>query len=243
VIDELRDPDIAADTYALTLVPAVALGRFREGRRLARAHDEAASRLTAHHRLHGVAIRVEVETLAGGWEAIAALKEQTEEAVEANLDTPCVRNVLSELLVSAACAYLGDAEESRRLEERAETIGYEEWQLPNVPRLRVALARGDLDAVERLLAKVAHPEGDTWFGLITRATRLDALAALRDARGAEAEAPAFLRGPPYLQAFALRALGVVREDESLLEEALARFQAMRLDWHAVETRKLLATNS
>ena len=243
VLDELRDPDIAADTYALTLVPAVALGRFREGRRLARAHDEVASRLTAHHRLHGVAIRLEVETLAGGWETIVALKKQTEEAVEANLDTPCVRNVLSELLVSAACAYLGDQDESRRLEERAETIGYEEWELPNVPRLRVALARGNLDAVERLLAKVAHPEGETWFGLVTRSTRLDALAALRDARGAEAEAPAFLRGPPYLQPFALRALGVVREDESLLEEALARFQAMRLDWHAAETKKLLATNS
>jgi hypothetical protein len=243
VVDELRDPDIAADTYGLTIVPAVALGRFREGRRLARAHDAVASRLTAHHRLHGVAILLEVETLAGGWETMAALRERTEQAVEANLDTPCVRNVLSSLLVSAACAYLGDEEESRRLEERAETIGYEEWELPNVPRLRLALARGDLERVERLLAEVAHPEGESWFGLITRATRLDALAALRDAKGAEAEAPAFLGGPPYLQPFALRALGVVRDDDSLIEEALSRFEAMRLDWHAAETRKLLATSS
>jgi class 3 adenylate cyclase len=240
VIDELRDPDLVADTYALTLVPAVALGRFREARRLARAHDEIASRLTAHHRMHGVAILLEVETLAGAWETMAALKERTEEAVEANLETPCVRNVLSELLVSAACAYLGDEDESRRLEERAETIGYEEWELPNVPRVRVALARGELDAVERLLAKVTNPEGETWFGLITRATRLDALAALRDAKGTEAEAPPFLGGPPYLQPFALRALGVVREDEAMIEQALSRFEAMRLDWHAAQTRKLLA---
>jgi class 3 adenylate cyclase/tetratricopeptide (TPR) repeat protein len=243
VLDELRDPDLVADTYAMAIVPAVALGRFREGRRLARAHDEVASRLTAHHRVHGVAIQLEVETLAGGWEAMAALKQRTEEAVEANLDTPCVRNVLSELLVSAACAYLGEEEESLRLEERAETIGYEEWTLPNVPRVRVALARGDLDRVERLLAKIAHPEGETWFGLITRVTRLDALAALRDAKGAEAEATPFLGGPPYLQPFALRALGVVREDESLIEEALSRFEAMRLDWHASETRRLLGTKS
>jgi class 3 adenylate cyclase/tetratricopeptide (TPR) repeat protein len=243
VLDQLRDPDLAAETYALTLVPAVALGRFREGRRLARAHDEVASRLTPHHRLHGVAILLEVETLAGGWETMVALKERTEQAVEANLDTPCVRNVLSELLLSAAYAYLGDEEESRRLEERAETIGYEEWELPNVPRLRVALARGDLDRVERLLAKVAHPEGETWFGLITRATRLDALAALRDVTGAEAEAPPFLTGPPYLEPFALRTLGVVRADESMMEQALARFEAMRLDWHAAETRKLLAAKS
>jgi class 3 adenylate cyclase len=241
VLDELRDPDLVADTYAMTIVPAVALGRFREGRRLARAHDEVASRLTAHHRVHGVAILLEVETLAGGWEAMAALKQRTEEAVEANLDTPCVRNVLSGLLVSAACAYLGDEEESRRLEEQAETIGYEEWELPNVPRLRLALARGDLERVERLLARVAHPEGETWFGLITRATRLDALAALRDAKGAEAEAPPFLTGPPYLEPFALRALGVVRENESLIEQAFSRFEAMELDWHAAETRKLLAS--
>jgi class 3 adenylate cyclase/tetratricopeptide (TPR) repeat protein len=243
VFDELRDPDVAAETYSQTIVPAVALGRFREGRRLARAHDEVASRLTAHHRMHGVAILLEVETLGGGWETMVELKERTEQAVEANLDTPCVRNVLSELLVSAACAYSGDEEESRRLEERAETIGYEEWELPNVPRLRLALARGDLGRVERLLAKVAHPEGETWFGLITRATRLDALAALRDVKGAEAEVPPFLAGPPYLEPFALRALGVVREDESLIEQALSRFEAMRLDWHAAETRKLLSTNA
>jgi hypothetical protein len=239
VLDELRDPDLVADAYAQTIIPTVALGRFREGRRLAHAHDEVASRLTAHHRVHGVAVLLETEALAGGWDAMVGLKERTERAVEENLDTPCVRNVLSELLISAACAYVGEEEESRRLEEQAETIGYEGWKLPDVPRLRVALARGDFDRMEQLLARVAQPEGETWFGLITKATRLDALAALRDRRGVEAEAPPFLKGSPYLRPFALRALGVVREDESMLEQALSRFEAMKLDWHAAETKKLL----
>jgi class 3 adenylate cyclase len=243
VLDELRDPDLVADIYSQTIPSAVALGRLKEGRRLAQVHDEVASRLTAHHRVHGVAIQIEVETLGGGWETIVALAERTERAVDENLQTPCVRNVLSQLLLSEAYAWLGDEEESRRLEERAETIGYEDWMLPDVPRLRVALARGDLDRVERLLGQVARPEGETWFGLITKATRLDALAALRDAKAVEAEAPPFLRGAPYLEPFALRALGVVRGDESLIEQALARLEAMRLDWHAAETRKLLAQSN
>ena len=35
-----------------------------------------------------------------------------------------------------------------------------------------------------------------------------------------------------------RALGLVEEDETLLERAIERFEAMSLDWHADETRKL-----
>ena len=241
VLDELRDPDIVADSYAQTIIPTVALGRFREGRRLAHGHDEVASRLTAHHRVHGVAVLLETEALAGGWETMVGLKDRTERAVEENLDTPCVRNVLSELLISAACAYQGYAEESRRLEERAETIGYEDWRLPNVPRLRLALARGDLGRVEELIQAVEEREGETWFGLLSKSTLLDALAALRDRAGVEAQAVPLLRpGSPYLEAHALRALGVVRDDESLLEQALSRFATMKLDWHVAETRKLLA---
>jgi class 3 adenylate cyclase/tetratricopeptide (TPR) repeat protein len=241
MLNEIRDPDLVAETYSQTIPPAVALGRLSEGRRLARAHDDVASQLTAHHRVHGVAILIEVETLAGGWDAIVALKRRTEQAVDENLQTPCVRNVLSQLLLSEACAWLGHEEESRRLEQRAETIGYEAWKLPDVTRLRVALARGDVDRVEELLEKVVQPEGETWFGLITKATRLDALAAVRDGRAVEAEAPQFLTGTPYLEPFALRALGVVREEESLIEQAIERFEAMRLVWHAAKTRKLLAS--
>jgi len=37
----------------------------------------------------------------------------------------------------------------------------------------------------------------------------------------------------------LRALGIVREDEALIQQALARFEQMGLDWHAEQTRMLL----
>jgi class 3 adenylate cyclase len=241
LLDELRDPDVVADAYAQTITPTVALGRFREGRRLAHAHDEIASGLTAHHRVHGVAILLETEALAGGWDTMVGLKDRTERAVDENLDTPCVRNVLSELLISAACAYLGEEEESRRLEERAEAIGYEDWRLPNIPRLRLALARDDLGRLEELIQDVEEQEGRTWFGLLSKSTLLDALAALRDRARVETQAAPLLRShSQYLEAHALRALGVVRHDDSMLEQALSRFEAMQLDWHAAETRKLLA---
>ena len=54
-----------------------------------------------------------------------------------------------------------------------------------------------------------------------------------------ADAPAWLIPGTYVEPFALRALGIAREDAQQLEEAATRFAAMDLDWHASETRKLL----
>jgi hypothetical protein len=51
--------------------------------------------------------------------------------------------------------------------------------------------------------------------------------------------PAVLRPHTYLEPFALRALGLVREDEELIREAIDRFRAMELDWHAAQTESLL----
>jgi hypothetical protein len=42
----------------------------------------------------------------------------------------------------------------------------------------------------------------------------------------------------YLGAFALRALGFARRDTSMMNDALARFEAMGLEWHVAETRRL-----
>jgi hypothetical protein len=69
-------------------------------------------------------------------------------------------------------------------------------------------------------------------------TFLDALVALGDRGRIEAEAPKWLKPGIYAEPFALRALGVVREDEQLLNEAVAHFEAMGLEWHASETQKL-----
>jgi hypothetical protein len=38
----------------------------------------------------------------------------------------------------------------------------------------------------------------------------------------------------------MRALGVVREDKALIEQAVDRFEAIGLAWHAEQSRNLLA---
>jgi hypothetical protein len=43
----------------------------------------------------------------------------------------------------------------------------------------------------------------------------------------------------YVEPFALRALGIVREDDTLIEQAQAAFAALRLDWHAAQTDRLV----
>jgi hypothetical protein len=48
-----------------------------------------------------------------------------------------------------------------------------------------------------------------------------------------------LKPKTYLEPFALRALGFARKDDGLIAQAIQRFEAMGLDWHAAETRKLL----
>ena len=69
--------------------------------------------------------------------------------------------------------------------------------------------------------------------------KIDGLAAVRDRPGVEAEAGSHLRPRTYLEPFALRSLGVVREDEALIARALAGFEKLRLGWHAEKTRALL----
>ena len=70
------------------------------------------------------------------------------------------------------------------------------------------------------------------------AALLDALVALGDRGWIESEAPKWLRPGTYVEPFALRALGFAREDEAMLTDAAARFEAMELDWYAGETQKL-----
>ena len=70
------------------------------------------------------------------------------------------------------------------------------------------------------------------------ATLMDALAALDDRAAVEGEAPALLRST-YLAPFALRALGRVRRDEELVQQAAASFEALGLSWHAGQTRTLV----
>jgi len=72
-----------------------------------------------------------------------------------------------------------------------------------------------------------------------QAARLDALVALGDRGRVEEEAAPLLRPNTYLEPYALRALGLMRENEDLIAQAIKRFEKMGLDWHAAETRALL----
>ncbi len=228
----LSDPDDR--TRALLHVTWVYLnaGDLVAARQAARLHVELARGLTPHHRLHGAALQVAVETLGGRWDAVRGLTPEAEAAVDANLaaETPCPQNVTTLLHCALARVYGGDETEASRLEAKADAIGmegYRFWFEP--PRIRLALARNDVTALERLVELAPA------VGIEPPAAFLDALVALGDRDRIEAEAPKWLRSGTYAEPFALRALGVAREDEQLLHEAAARFETMGLDWYARET--------
>ena len=143
---------------------------------------------------------------------------------------------------AVACGELGLAGEATRLEDAAIGQGFQDsgvgfWLDP--PPAHLALLRGDLGRLDALLAS----SGATWHAsldgsLYALATKLDALLALGRTREAEAAAAALLEPGTYLEPFALRTLGLVRRDRALTEQAIARFEAMGLLWHAAKTRTL-----
>jgi hypothetical protein len=160
--------------------------------------------------------------------------------VEENVSTPCIRNARSLLVTALAAAHTGDAETAKYFEERAHeltTEGYE--NVLAAPRAHLALARGEIDLAMALVPPFDEHQLQTWFALPIATARLDALAAARDLERLEREAPRFMRPGMYMEPFALRALGIVREDDELITRALDRFEVMRLDWHAAQTRALL----
>ena len=242
VIDEISDPDHVADIYENAIPVCCALTRFREASRLADEHDAVVEPLSAHHRVHGVSVLLEVEEVRGRWERIRELAGRTEAAVEANLATPCSRNARSLLLTALAAAYAGDEEAARRYERRAEEVATEGYDfVVAAPRVWLALHRGEVDDIAALIEPLRQARNLTaWFALPAAAARLDALAALKERSSVEREAAALLQPGTYLEPFALRALGAVRENEVLIEQARDRFEAMDLEWHAEQTRKLMA---
>jgi hypothetical protein len=190
--------------------------------------------------MHGVAIVVEVEELLGGWEAIGAAETRVSDAVAANAATPCLRNARSLLVCARAAACLGDDRRATELEGAATALGLLGRQVLDAPRLRLALLRGDLDQAAQLLEGLLDETG--WYArghgtsLATLTTRLDALALLGRADAVEAEAPRLLQPGTYVEPFALRALGIVRGELALIEQAADRFDRLDLAWHARQTR-------
>ncbi len=238
LLDRISDPDHVADVYWSAIPGYLGRGRFAEARRLAELHDEVTGSLSPHHRLHGVALLLEIEELGGNWETIRELTGRAEQAVEAS--TPCVHRPRSLVVCALSAACLGDQEEARRLESLADALGAEEYGRVVDARLRLALVHGDLERAERLLAESERPAKTLIRStkLAPAAARLDALAALRRREALEQEAPPLVRADTYLEPFALRSLGLVREDRILLEQAADRFDAMALAWYAAETRSM-----
>ena len=236
--EDSGDPDWRGNSHWLAMCANLGVGRMDEAGVHLRLFADMTRELTSHHAVHGVGMQLVFEELQAHWEVVRGLAAQTEQAVADNVATPCQFNVRSLLVCAVASAYAGNEAETRRLEAEADALGVEGYGLTtDAPRIRLALIRGELERVERLLAECRDA---MWFvELAGRSTRLDALAALRDRKGVEEEALPLVRPNTFLEPFALRALGLVREDPELIETAIARFEAMGLDRHAEETRALV----
>ncbi len=238
-VHELDDADAAVFVHASAIGPAFACGELDEARRYARQHDEAARPLSPHHRLHGAAFLLLLDELLGNWEKALELQELIEERVAASVSTPCVLSARSLYVSALANAHLGNEKETERLEAQAAPLAMSGYgTVLDTPRLLLAIHRSDLTAIESLLGEPAV-RTTNWFYLASVAARFDGLAALGERKQVEREAARALDPGTYLEPFALRALGLVRQDEALVGQAAERFEAFGLEWHAAGTRALL----
>ena len=241
LMGELADPDHHTEIYEELIPPCALSGRFAEALQLVGEHAELSRRLTPHHRIHSIAMELEVKELTGDWASIRERAPVVERLVAENLGTPCIRNARSLLVEAVAHAYAGGSETARQLEERALEIALEGFGFRLFgPRVRLALLRDDLDAVEQMIDQDVSRRGHDWMvtsSMIT--TRLDALLALGRVEAVEQEAAPLVDAGSVLRPFALRALGVARQDDALLHAALESFEGFGLDFHAGETRLVL----
>jgi hypothetical protein len=242
VLDRLTDPDKIAHIHYYGAAAALAAGRPNEAQALVRMHDGIASRLSTHHEVHALAILLFVEEALGHWDEVRRLQHRVERAVADNQGAPCVLNSRTLFSCAVACGELGLEPEAQRLEEAAVGQGFQDgsmgvWLDP--PPAHLALLRGDLKRLDALL----ESSGATWQmsmdgSLHALATKLDALIALGRTSEAEEAATPLLQPGTYLEPFALRTLGLARGDRTLTEQAVERFEAMGLGWHAAKTRAL-----
>ena len=239
LLERISDPDLRTIIGETPHAACIATCRFDQAREIARLNDELTASLTPHHRLHGAAIRVEVEELLGEWEAIIDLEDWVRERVAANAHNPCLRNARSLLVCAIAAACLSDADEASELERAADNLGMQRNPVLDAPRLRLALLRGDSDRASELLERIEANQG--WYlrghgtSLATLLARLDAHATLGHADHVERMAPRLVSPGTFAEPFALRALGIVRRDPALVDRAAARFQELDLEWHRRQT--------
>jgi len=239
LLSVIDDPDHRCEAYECGVGVGAAIGHFGESRRLADLHWELARRLSAHHRVHAVSLRLELADALGDWATLAAETEQVWNLVAANLTTPCVRNPRDLLLCGLAHLCIGDDGRAAELERDASRLAGEGWEsYLSEPRLRIALERGDRSAAAALLDLPV--ERAFVFGPAVFSARLDAALALGLHDLIEREAPVLVQAGTMVEPFALRALGAARGDDDLLAQADERFSALGLEWHRSQTERLLA---
>jgi DNA-binding SARP family transcriptional activator/class 3 adenylate cyclase/tetratricopeptide (TPR) repeat protein len=233
---EVADPDVRGAQYMFAANLYLRLGRIDEARGLAAEHEREVVGLSDHHRVHAVAMHLLTDTLSCNWDGVRGLQERACETSAANTATPCQFNWRSLLICALANRRLGEEAEAVRLEQLAAQAASLWGPLrPDSALLRLVLARGERDELVRLLEDQRVP--GLWDPDFEPA-RLDALVALGKREQVEAEAAPLLERGGYAGPFALRALGVVRGDASLVEWAATKFDELGLDWHAAETRAL-----
>jgi class 3 adenylate cyclase/tetratricopeptide (TPR) repeat protein len=235
LLPSVNDPG----SYAFRLWPTACIylrgGRMADVPRLADECERASARLTPHDEVHALALRATLLHATGQWAALADLSDRAEDLIAANGDAPCQYNWRSFFICALGLAHRGEDSRARQLEERALATAVVAGPPEREPALmRLALLRGDLGEAERIFELL--PPGGDQFSVDNAAARIDALVALGDRDRVEEEAAPFLGGESYTRPFALRALGIVRGDSTLTEQAAERFEAMGLAWHAEETR-------
>jgi hypothetical protein len=239
LLPALQNPDACSMTLHSAVFLYLRSGNLGAAARASAQATGAAAGLTPHHRLHAACWQILLASVTGRWEEVRAHAAEAERVVDVNLAaaTPCVLTVSILLNCATASALAGEEDESRRLESKAQGIGmegnrwYQGWFEP--PQIRLALARNQPGVVAEL---APHEMDWEWE---PASTFLDALAALGDRERIETEAPKWLQAGTFAEPFALRALGTARSDRLLLKQALERFEAMELSWHAEQTRRLL----
>ena len=237
LLPQIGDPDRVADALFQSADQYIDAGMLVDARAMTERMEEAVAGLTPHHRVHGLGMRVMLEDAVGDREALRQLTKRVEEAVAANLATPCPFNLSMLIVMATAWTYAGNPAESGRLLAWAEEIGMKTYVMVLTPRwLRLAIAQDDRAEIRRLIdsiqpAWLGGPFGELWAALF------DGLVVLDDRERIEAEAPRWLKEDGYTAPFAVRALAMARRDPALLGDAAARFEAMGLDRHAEQTRK------
>lgn len=240
LLDRISDPDLRTIITETPYATCIATCRFDQARQIARLNDELTRSLTPHHRLHGVAILVEVEELLGQWHTIIDLEDHIRDTVTANAHNPCLRNARSLLVCAIAAACLSDADKAAELERAADNLGMQRNPVLDAPRLRLALLRNDHEHTSELLNRIEANQG--WYlrghgtSLATLIARIDAHATLGHQDQVERLATRLAVPGTFVQPFALRALAVIRRDRVLLDQATARFNDLDLEWHAQQTR-------